>query len=275
MSASSNDRAPARHRGNRDSTVVVHRALREAILRSDIPAGAWLSQVQIAKQFGVSRGPVREALRLLEREGLIEAEVNHRARVTHFSIEDLEQLYASRIVTEALSIAVSVPRFSDHDLEELQRMLEELEALQGVDIERWEEVHREFHLALVAHAGDRMLRLIEQFIDHSERYRRVYITQGPRSWTVGAAEHQGIVAACVERDPVRASVLLAQHLSRTALTVFMLVAPEHNPETIRAALRQASDPEFALPDPVASARRDRGEKAERSTLRRRSRSGKS
>lgn len=233
--------------GSRDSTVVVHDALREAILRSDLTAGTWLSQVQIAKQYGVSRGPVREALRMLQREGLIEAEVNHRARVARFSVEDLEQLYATRIVTEALSVSVSVPRFTDEDLEGLEILLHDLDELAGVDIERWEEVHRQFHLALVAHAGQRMLRAIEQAIDHSERYRRVYITQGPRSWSIGAAEHREIVDACVSRDAGMASELLARHLSRTALTVFMLVAPEHNPEMVRAALRQTTEPAAELP----------------------------
>jgi DNA-binding GntR family transcriptional regulator len=224
----------------RNTTVVVHRALRDAILRSEIPEGSWLSQVQIAKRFGVSRGPVREALRLLQREGLIEAEINHRARVSQFSIDDLEQLYATRIVTEALSLNVSVPRFSDEELAELKRLLHQLDELAGVDVDRWEDVHRQFHLALVAHAGERLLRMIEQSIDHSERYRRVYITQGPRAWSIGATEHHEIVDACLDRDATAASALLARHLSRTALTVFMLVAPEHNPELIRMALRQTT-----------------------------------
>ena len=226
--------------GARDTTVVIHRALRQAILRSDIAAGTFLSQVQLAKQFGVSRGPVREALRLLQREGLIEAEVNQRAKVSQFSVEDLEQLYAARIVIEAIALRVSVLHFNAEDLSDLERVLDELDELAGVDVERWETVHRHFHLALVAHSGERMIHMIEQFIDHGERYRRVYITQGPRSWTIGATEHHEIVQACVDRDSALASTLLARHLARTALTVFMLVAPEHNPELVRTALEQAT-----------------------------------
>jgi DNA-binding GntR family transcriptional regulator len=230
-----------RPQATRDSTVVIHRALRAAILRDELSAGEWLSQVQIAKQFGVSRGPVREALRLLEREGLIEAQVNHRARVAPFSIEDLEQLYASRIVTEGLCVSVSVPKFTDGDLAQLQRALVEMDELAGVDVDEWEVVHRRFHLALIAPAGLRMTRMIEQFIDHSERYRRAYIASGPRSWSVGAAEHAEIVEACVARDQALAGALLARHLSRTALTVFMTAAPEHEPAIVRAAVRQVAD----------------------------------
>ncbi len=231
---------PQRPGTARDNTVVIHRALRDAILRGDLPAGKSLSQLQIAKQFGVSRGPVREALRLLEREGLIEAEINHRPRVTPFSIEDLEQLYASRIVTEGLSLTVSVPRFTDEELEELQEMLNEMERLAGKDVDGWEVVHRRFHLALVAPAGHRIKRLIEQFVDHSERYRRVYIAQGPRSWSVGAAQHAEIVAACLQRDARLAGALLARHLSRTALTVFATAAPDHDPAIVRAAVKQVA-----------------------------------
>jgi DNA-binding GntR family transcriptional regulator len=225
---------------SRDSTGAVYRALREAILRGELAAGTWLSQVQIARQYAVSRGPVREALRLLQREGLVEAEVNQRARIAEFSVEDLDQLYAARIITEALALTLSVPRFSEEDLERLTVDLDELDRLAGSDIEAWERVHRRFHLALVGHAGDRFERMIEQNIDHSERYRRVYITQSPRAWSVGATEHHDIVSACRARDPTGAAALLATHLSRTALTVFMLAAPEHDPAAIRTALAQAT-----------------------------------
>lgn len=236
---------PAR---TRDSTGEVHRALRAAILHGDLAAGTWLSQVQIAKQYSVSRGPVREALRLLQREGLVEAEVNQRARIARFSVEDLEQLYAARIVTEALGLSLSVPRFSDQDRAELVSDLEELDRLAGTDIDAWEAVHRRFHMALVSHAGERLQRMIEQNIDHSERYRRVYITQSPRSWSVGATEHHDIVSACLARDAVTAASRLATHLSRTALTVFMLAAPEHDPAAIRVALTQATASGAGQPD---------------------------
>ena len=98
------------------------------------------------------------------------------------------------------------------------------------------------------HAGERLQRLIEQNIDHAERYRRVYITQGPRAWSVGATEHRDIVDACLAHDPTAAATLLATHLSRTALTVFMLAAPEHDPAAIRAALSQVSMRSAPAPD---------------------------
>ena len=219
---------------------MVHDALREAILQGEIGEGAWLSQVQIAKELGTSRGPVREAFRMLQREGLIEAQVNQRARVGRFSADDLEHLYANRIVTESLAISFSVGRFTDEELAELALALEEMETATG-DIAAWELIHRRFHLGLVRHAGERMVQVVAQHIDHSERYRRVYITTGPRVWIVGAEEHREIFEACAARNAPLAGDLLARHLCRTALTVFMLAAPEHDPALLRAAIRQTSD----------------------------------
>jgi DNA-binding GntR family transcriptional regulator len=228
--------------GSRDNTLVIHRLIREEILSGDLAAGTWISQVQLARRFGVSRGPVREALRLLEREGLIAAAVNQRARIAEFSIHDLEQLYAARIVTEGLGIAASVPLFTDDDIAGIRDLIGRLDAFADVDMAAWEAVHRRFHTELVKYAGDRLLRMMDQFYDHAERYRRVYITGDPRAWWVGATEHRQIAEACAARDASGAAVQLARHLSRTALTALALIAPEHEPALVRTAVRQVAGP---------------------------------
>jgi DNA-binding GntR family transcriptional regulator len=222
------------------SAEAVHRQLRQAILRGELAPGAEMSQVQLAHELGVSRTPLREALRMLQREGLIEAEANRRVRVSPFSIEDLEQLYALRIVNEALGIRLTVPAMTSEDDEFLDTSLLQMERcarLQDLDV--WEEHHRAFHRRLVARAGERQIRLLSELADHSERYRRLYVEHEPRAWSVGAAEHEGIVEACHARDPATAAACLARHLSRTALTVLMYVAPDREPATVRGALRAA------------------------------------
>ncbi|MDX6653901.1 MAG: hypothetical protein QOH18_602 [Solirubrobacterales bacterium] len=227
----------------RNNALLIHRSLRESILAGEVLAGQEISQVQLADQFNVSRGPVREALKMLERDGLIEAEVNHRARVTRLSPSDLEQIYGMRIVLESVAIAVSVPALTDDDFIVLDLTLSEMEELAGVDAERWAVPHARFHRTLVAYAGERTELAILQLFEHSERYRRIYLAQGPRMWTAGVAEHHEIVDACRARDARKASVLLARHLSRTALTVLMVVAPEYNPALVRASVRQVVEGE--------------------------------
>jgi len=229
----------------RDNTAAIHRRLREAILAGEIAAGSELSQVKLADDFGVSRGPVREALRLLEREGLVEAELNRRARVAPFSPRDLEEVYAMRIVNEAVAIRATVPHLTDEDLATLHADLDRMEVLSGTDIVDWEPVHRHFHHTLVSYAGTRLVSLIGQLSDHAERYRLVYLPREPRAWSVGAAEHREIVAACAARDEAAAGDLLARHLARTAGSMLLHVAPDHEPTLMRTAVRVATHAEPA------------------------------
>jgi DNA-binding GntR family transcriptional regulator len=234
--SSTTNTAPVRKRASRDNIAAIHDELREAILRGDLHAGAVLSQIRLAEDFGVSRGPVREALRLLQREGLVDAELNRRVRIADFSVDDLEELYAMRIVNEALAVRATVPRLTAQELEELHTRLEEMDAVAGVDIHAWEEPHRRFHRGLVTHAGQRLVRLVEQLSDHAERYRRVYIAGDPRAWSVGAAEHRQIYEATERRDADGAAEATVQHLARTALTVLANIAPEHDPSLVRGAM---------------------------------------
>jgi DNA-binding GntR family transcriptional regulator len=228
-----------RNGGSRDNIAAIHDDLREAILQGDLQAGAVLNQVQLAEQFGVSRGPVREALRLLQREGLVDAELNRRVRVAEFSVGDLEEIYAMRIANEALAVRTTVPRLSVSEVEALRACLEEMDALAGVDVHAWEAPHRRFHLGLVSRAGPRMVRLLEQLSDHAERYRRAYIAGDPRAWSVGAAEHREIYEAAARGDGDAASDAMVGHLARTALTVLANAAPGHDPVLVRGAMRSA------------------------------------
>jgi GntR family transcriptional regulator, rspAB operon transcriptional repressor len=216
----------------------LHEHLREAILDGTLAPGAALSQVALAQQFGVSRTPLREALRLLQREGLIEGEANKRVRVADFSLQDLEELYALRIVNDALGIRITVARMDADDDQFLAESLRLMDSCAGaLDVAMWEHHHKRFHERLVRGAGSRHQRLLRQLSDHSERYRRLYISQGRRAWSVGAAEHAAIVDACLARDAQLAAERLARHLSSTVLNVLTAMAPEHEPALVRGALR--------------------------------------
>jgi len=238
--------APARRDGKRktrDMTWTVYSSLRESILNGALPPGESLSQVQLASQLGVSRGPLREAVRMLQREGLVEAEVNRRGRVSSFSIDDLEQLYAMRIVHESLAIRINVPRFTKRDIDALRGCLRRMEALAGHDLRQWQGVDREFHFTLLEHAGGRLMRTIRELYDHADRYRWLYIEGVPRALSIAADEHTAILDACVDGDAAVAAAHLARHLARTALTVLTHHAPEHDPTTVRAAIRLATGAE--------------------------------
>jgi len=136
-----------------------------------------------------------------------------------------------------LAVRATVPRLTAQQLQELEKALEDMDAVAGVDVHAWEEPHRRFHGGLAAHAGHRLLRLVEQLSDHAERYRRAYIAGDPRAWSVGAAEHREIYEAAERGDANGASEATVQHLARTALTVLANLAPEHDPSLVRGAVR--------------------------------------
>ncbi len=232
--------------GVRNNTEVVYARLRETILRGELEPGVAISEAQIARQFDLSRGPVREAFRMLQREGLIEGKRNHRSRVAAFSVVELEGLYALRIINESFALRVTAPHFTTQDLATIDRLLKEMRSFEEVDYPSWERVHTQFHEQLYKYAGTRITNLIGELMDHSARYRQLY-THQPRSWSVGREEHYEIVAACSQQRPVDAARLLARHLARTALTVLALRAPEHDPALVRVALNSVAAGEAPQP----------------------------
>jgi DNA-binding GntR family transcriptional regulator len=212
--------------------------LRDAILSGELPAGLVMSQVELARDFHVSRTPLREAIRMLQREGLIEAEANRQVRVTPISLEDLEELYTLRIVNEALGVRLTVPHLTPADDAFLEQAVEKMNHYSAetefVLKDRW---HRAFHERLVEHAGTRVVAFLRDLRDHAGRYRRIYVQSHEEAWAVAIVEHGQILEAARERDAARAGVLTARHLARTALTVMGTIAPEYEPAAVRTALR--------------------------------------
>jgi DNA-binding GntR family transcriptional regulator len=218
----------------------LYRELRVQILRGRLRPGAVLSQVRLAQEFGVGRTPLREALRMLQREGLVDAAYNRRVRVSQLSTSELEQLYARRILLEALGLRASIPRFTATDLNTLDELKETMESFMpdpSQRLEEWERPHRAFHQLLVRYAGAHILRDIQQLQDHAERYRALFGPNLPASFTTGAAEHAELVAAVRERDQLRAGRVLARHFGRSGLALLSQTAPTHDSIALREALR--------------------------------------
>jgi len=215
----------------------VHRRVRDAILSGELEPGAVMSQVRLASSLGVTRTPLRESLRLLQREGLIESEPNRRIRIAPFSLSDLDEIYASRIALEALAIRLTTIALTADDVAEMRACLEQMRRFAAQeDYERWLPPHQRFHALAVSHAGVRLERTLGILSDHAERYRRAYTTQAPHAWSVGLLDHRRILVACEERDPDAAADALAVHLGRTALTTVALASPTYDPIRIRGAL---------------------------------------
>jgi len=218
-------------------TLTVHEHLRRAILQGEYAADVPISQVRLASQLGISRTPLREALRMLQAEGLIQSQANRMVRITPMSLEDLEQVYAVRIVVEAMGASLSVPKLTDQDVAELAASLARLEEVSRLsDLEDWETRHRQFHHLVRRHAGERLDAIAQSLSDHSGRYRRLYLTDGSARITAATAEHRNVLDAASRRDGGLAADLIARHLARTALIDAAQIAPERDPLLVRQAL---------------------------------------
>lgn len=219
----------------------IHEEIRQAILRGDIAPGDELSQVRLARHLGVSRTPLREALRMLIYEGLVEGQPGRQVRVAGFSVQDMEQLYVERVTLEAVAVRITTPRLLPADVAEMERCYEEMvTCARAEDYEAWEVPHRALHGAFVAGAGRRTIALLTRLSEHAERYRRLYTTRAEKAWAVGLTEHRRIIDACAAGDADGAARALAEHLGHTALGVMELVEPDHQPTALRTAIAAAS-----------------------------------
>jgi DNA-binding GntR family transcriptional regulator len=220
------------------STTDIYERLRASILNGELPPGAIVSQVAIAKEFGTSRTPLREALRILQSEGLIEGEPNHRVRVASMTANDLEELCVIRVTLESEALRLSVPLMTPENIARMEGYMAQMDHhADERDYRRWTVPHHDFHRALTEHAGERINFFLGQMFDHAERYRRLHIGMGPTAWAT--AQHRGILDACKAQDRMTAGALLAEHLGQVGFEVCELLDPEYQPERLRAALADA------------------------------------
>lgn len=205
--------------------------LRHAILAGELPPGEHATQVSLAEGLGVSRTPLREALRMLELEGLVLRESNGRFRISPLSIEQIEDLAVMRINLEALSVSLTVPRFGNAEHAVLEGCLAQIERYAVV--EDWigiETPHRAFHGMLVSGAGERVTTLLGQLWDHASRYRTIAfqrLADHEAVWETTRAEHRAIVDAFESYDDSAAAGWTATQIARTAIVAANQIDPEH------------------------------------------------
>lgn len=219
---------------NGENAEDVYDRVRTAILNSELAPGAVMSQVALAQELGISRTPLREALRMLQGEGLIEAEHNRRVRVAPMTPQDLEELYLVRVTLEAEAVRLSVPQMASEDLARMEGQIAEMAHYAAAkDYGLWGVPHRAFHRALTAPAGRRVNDLLGQLFDHSERYRHLHIGPEPSAWAT--AGHRDILDACKAGNRDRTAGLLASHLARSGLEVSQRLDPAYDPAQLATA----------------------------------------
>lgn len=201
--------------GIASSRIAAH--LRERILRGELRPGDRIRQEEVAERLGASRVPVREALRILEAEGLTEHEAHKGARVPRLSQHEVDMIYQMRERLEPLALIESLSRIGEAEVAEAQQLQERIES--NEDLDRFLALDREFHM--LTYTGctlDPLMSMVIRLWNSTQHYRRAYVALGGpgRTWVINA-EHRLILDAVERRDPVDAERQLAGHIRRTRI----------------------------------------------------------
>jgi len=242
------------------NVAVVHERLRKAIILGDMAPGEVASQVVLARELGVSRTPLREAVRLLQREGLILVEPNRRIRISDFSIADVEETYLMRIVLESAAIRITLPTLQPEDFGELEGLMAQMEHYFRIDdLARMDVPHRAFHARFVGAAGERVARTIAELFDHTQRYRLTYGAALPGGGDTRNAEHRAILDAANAGDIDLTLERVAEHYAVTAMNVISALDASYDPARLRTTIASVAPKAVAALDrraaPAPRARR--------------------
>ena len=173
--------------------------VRQRIFRRELEPGSWIDEVKLAQEYGISRTPLREALKVLAAEGLVTMKVRRGAYVTEVSEQDLAEVYHLLALLESDAGAVVAARASDAELKELQKLHKELEASVR-DRERFFAVNERFHMRLLELAGNRWrnqmvadLRKVMKLNRHNSLLKTGRVEES-------LEEHRAVMEAMVKRD---------------------------------------------------------------------------
>ena len=173
--------------------------LRQRIFRRELEPGSWIDEVKLSQEYGISRTPLREALKVLAAEGLVTMKVRRGAYVTEVSDQDLNEVYHLLSLLESDAAAVVASRASDAELKELQKLHKELEGAVR-DRERFFALNESFHMRLLELAGNRWrnqmvadLRKVMKLNRHNSLLKAGRVEESLR-------EHRAVMEALVKRD---------------------------------------------------------------------------
>jgi len=191
--------------------------LRDAILFGDLIPGQWIRQEEVAARLGTSRLPVREALRMLEAEGLTEHEANKGSRVTLLDHHEVDVVYRMRERLEPLALTESLPHLTADQIGHLEYVQERIEA--DVQLTEFLVLDREFHLtSYAACPSEQLVSTISRLWNTTQHYRRAFMQIGgpDRRWVVNS-EHRLLLDAVRRRDAVDGERFLSGHIRRTRI----------------------------------------------------------
>lgn len=186
--------------------------LERMILDGELKAGKRLNEIGLAEQLGVSRGPVREAARSLEREGLVKTVANQGVFVRELAVADVLELYDLRAMIAGYLCGRAAQRAGTEVAAELKRLVDEMDAaIEAVDEERYFELNLAFHDRIAEAAGAHRARELYTSLGKEVRLMRLRVLTGKESLALSNTEHRRIAALIARSDAAGAREAGAAH----------------------------------------------------------------
>ena len=195
--------------------VVVTR-LRDMIIEGVLQPGIRIHEGQLGEQLGVSRTPLREALKVLAMEGLVELVPGRGAMVSTLTAKDVQDMLTVLGTLEQLAGTLTCKNASDADIREIRKLHDEMMALyRAGDRLQYFKKNQQIHAMLIALTGNASLAMVHEILQSRMRRIRYLGDLNDDTWSGAVNDHEEMIAALEKRDGKRLSAALVDHISRT------------------------------------------------------------
>lgn len=209
--------SPAKTSRSGAQAIEIAKQLRADIISGVFGPGETLRQEQLAKRFRSSRMPVRDALRILEQEGLVDMQPNRGAQVARLDADGFREIYEMRAVAEVLALKHAIPELTDSRIEQAAVVQDRAEQ---ADIEQFGRLNKAFHETLYQPCGrPRLLAHIAGLNELADRYLRIAVIELDYVQRSNA-EHHALLSACRARNIEKACSLLERHITEAGDQLF-------------------------------------------------------
>ena len=213
---------------------VVFNTLRQAILKGELKPGERLMEIQLANKLGVSRHPIREAIRKLELEGLVLMIPRKGAEVAEITRQDMEDVLEVRTALEELAVKDACDHITDAQLSELKKASNEFKKalLEGKDLVTCADADMHFHdVILSATNNRRLIQMLNNLSEQMYRYRMEYL-KDERTHKTLIEEHDAIRRALKKHDKVKAGAAIRVHIDNQKRSILESLTEKEEDEEL-------------------------------------------
>ncbi|NSI90095.1 GntR family transcriptional regulator [[Clostridium] scindens] len=208
---------------------VVFNTLRQAILRGELKPGERLMEIQLANKLGVSRTPIREAIRKLELEGLVLMIPRKGAEVAEITEKSLRDVLEVRRALEELAVQLACEKITKEEIRELERVAKEFQqVVKSSDITEIAEVDVCFHdIIYTATDNQKLIQLLNNLREQMYRYRVEYLKRDG-VFPQLIAEHEAIIRHIENNEKEKATEVMCRHIDNQVETVIDVIRAKHS-----------------------------------------------